>query len=330
MTTSKRVPHYVSDLTPSPSPYAGEGRKNHFSPMLGEDGIGSNCAGEERHSPSSRNIGRLALESMLVEVSATPKPGLVDRNNSGAHRDMGFFTFLKSAASLRNTFDTFAQAGSDSHSPSSMFPALRKIGIEAEKYMFSATGGINTHKGEIFSLGVLSGCAGYLSHHGQDLTPENILSLAGVVCAGLCESDFAESSRKPRESLTKGERVYIDYGIAGIRGEAEAGYPVVKNSALPALSHYLSEGYMNDALAFTLIHIMAVNYDTNIISRHDLATAQEVMNTAKKLIADGLTLEKLHTLDAEFISRNISPSGSADLLAVTYFIYSLAHPSPNL
>ena len=317
MTTSKRVPHEVRGDLGGYEPYT------QPLPLL---------MGREQESEIlSDIIGRLALESMLVEVSATPKPGLVDRNNSGAHRDMGFFTFLKSAASLRNTFDTFAQAGSDSHSPSSMFPALRKIGIEAEKYMFSATGGINTHKGEIFSLGVLSGCAGYLSHHGQDLTPENILSLAGVVCAGLCESDFAESRRKPRESLTKGERVYIDYGIAGIRGEAEAGYPVVKNSALPALSHYLSEGYsMNDALSFTLIHIMAVNYDTNIISRHDLATAQEVMNTAKKLIADGLTLEKLYSLDAEFISRNISPSGSADLLAVTYFIYSLAHPSPNL
>ena len=279
---------------------------------------------------TSRDIGRLALESMLVEVSVTPKPGLVDRNNSGAHSDMGFFTFLKSAAGLRNAFDSFALAGSQADSPSSMFTSLRKIGIEAELDMFTATGGINTHKGEIFSLGVISGCAGYLSHHGQVITPESVLNIAGVVCAGLCEADFAETRNKPRESLTKGERAYVDHGVIGIRGEAEAGYPSVMDSGLPALTHYLAEGLsMNDALAFTLIHIMAVSCDTNIISRHDLATAHEVMNTAKSLISEGLTLEKLHSLDAEFISRNISPSGSADLLAVTYFIYSLAHPSPN-
>ena len=279
---------------------------------------------------TNKDIGRLALEAMLVEVSVTPKPGLVDRNNSGAHRDMCFFTFLKSAAGLHNAFDKFAQAGSESPSPSSMFPVLRKIGLEAEHDMFSATGGINTHKGEIFSLGVLCGCAGYLSRLGQDLTPNNLLGLAGRVCAGLCESDFAETRKKPTHALTKGERIYLEHGITGIRGEAETGYPVVRNAGLPALTKYLAEGLnMNDALAFTLLHIMAVNYDTNIISRHDLKTAKEVMRTAESLIAEGLTIEKLLKLDDEFISRNISPSGSADLLAVTYFIHSLTQPSPN-
>ena len=268
--------------------------------------------------------GRLALEAMLAEVSATPKPGLVDRNNSGAHRDMSFFTLMKSAAALRSCFDDFAHAGSAADSPSEMFPALRKIGIAAEHDMFTATGGINTHKGEIFSLGVLSGCAGYLASRGQDLSAESILSLAGEVCAGLCESDFAQTRKKSPESLTKGERVYLEYGISGIRGEAESGYPVVKNAGLPALRKYLADGLsINDALAFALIHIMAANFDTNIISRHDLAAAQEVMSLAEGLIADGLSIEKIRRLDDDFIARNISPSGSADLLAVTYFVHSL-------
>lgn len=290
--------------------------KNLFPPLNSGEGISV--------------IGRLALEAMLVEVSVTPKPGLVDRRNSGAHKDMNFFTFLKSAAGLRNCFDDFAKAGSESKSPSEMFPVLRKIGLAAEKNMFTATQGINTHKGEIFSLGVLSACAGYLMANNEVLTAEKILSLASVVCAGLCESDFAEIDRKSPDQLTKGELVYIHFRVTGIRGEAEAGYPIVRDAGLPALKKYLADGLsLNDALAFTLIHIMAVNNDTNIISRHDLQILHEAMSSAKKLIAEGLTIEKIHMLDEEFISRNISPSGSADLLAATYFIHLLTMSNPD-
>ena len=275
----------------------------------------------------SKYIGRLALEAMLVEVSVTPKPGLVDRENSGAHSDMGFFTFLKSAAGLRNAFDVFALAGvrawEERVSPASMFPELRRIGLEAERDMFEATGGINTHKGEIFSLGVLSACAGYVGNDAED-----VMRLVGQVCTGLCERDFAGVQDKPNP--TKGERAYIEHGIAGIRGEAEAGYPCVRDAGLPALKKYLADRYsMNDALAFTLLHIMAVNFDTNILARHDMNTLREVMAESRRLADNGATIDDLRKLDASFISRNISPSGSADLLAVTYFLYSLTQSSPN-
>ena len=267
---------------------------------------------------SVSRIGTLALEAMLVEVSVTPKPGLVDRNNSGAHRDMGFFTFIRSAASLRKYFEEFANIGRSNHTDK-IFPLIRKCGIEAEKEMFKATQGINTHKGEIFSLGVLSAAAGHLE---ENITGEKILSLAGEICAGLCEMDFAGVHDKAQ--LTKGERVYIEHGITGIRGEAEAGYPVIRDVALPAFKQYLAKGLsLNDALAFTLIHIIANSYDTNIISRHDLNTAKRVMTLAQNMLASDLSLEKIYELDQKFIDAYISPGGSGDLLAVTYFIYCL-------
>ena len=274
---------------------------------------------------TSNRIGRTALEAMLIEVSVTPKPGLVDRNNSGAHSDMGFFTFLKSAAALRHSFDNFADtgimAGRRGVAPADMFPLLRKLGLDAETEMFDATGGVNTHKGEIFTLGVLSACAGYLSER-EEVSAERIMELAGCVCAGLCERDFA--GVKEKATLTKGERVYLEYGYAGIRGEAEAGYPCVRNAGLPALKKYLADGHnMNDALAFTLLHIMAVNFDTNIISRHNMQTLGEVFGAAREIIARGPKLADIRRLDREFIARNISPSGSADLLAATYFLYAL-------
>ena len=278
---------------------------------------------------TSEEIGTLALEAMLLEVSVTPKPGLVDRNNSGAHRDMGFFTFMKSAAGLRSSFEDFAEAGIvggvKKFLPREIFPYIRKIGIEAEKRMFSATGGVNTHKGEIFSLGLLSACSGYLSGSGREVKAGDVMKTAAEMCRGICERDFAEVKTKSPESLTKGERVYIEHGITGIRGEAEDGYPAVRNISLPALKKYLDDGFsMNDAMAMTLIHIMAHAQDTNIISRHDILTAQEVMINAKKMISSNFGLDDIKRLDDDFISKWISPGGSGDLLAVTYFLYALS------
>lgn len=278
---------------------------------------------------SNNSIGRLALESMLIEVSVTPKPGLVDRNNSGAHRDMGFFTFMRSAAGLHSCFDEFAEsgfiAGINKLSPSKVFANIRKIGIRAEASMFAATGGINTHKGEIFSLGLLSASAGYLAGSKGVAGSDSVMNLAGKICSGICEQDFGEARNKDYASLSNGERIYLAHGITGIRGEAESGYRTVRDVSLPALKKYLSGGLsMNDSLAFTLINIMAAAHDTNIISRHNIETAREVMNLSQKMLERGdLTLQEIHKLDEEFIRRNISPGGSGDLLAVTYFLYML-------
>ena len=269
-------------------------------------------------------IGTLALEAMLTEVSVTPKPGLVDRNNSGAHRDMGFFTFMRSAAALRNSFEEFAEAGYTFHDTdiTKLFPIIRKIGVEAEKRMFHATNGINTHKGEIFSLGLLSASAGYLTGKGVSPTPEAVARVAAEMCEGLCEKDFAGVREK--KILTKGERVYVEHGITGIRGEAEAGYPTVIRTSLPALRKYLAEGLsLNDALVFTLINIMAEAHDTNIISRHDIDTAERVRQRAADLIRHNATINEIFDFDRELIYAYISPGGAGDLLAVTYFLLTL-------
>lgn len=278
---------------------------------------------------TTKEIGRLALEAMLLEVSVTPKPGLVDRNNSGAHKDMDFFTFMKSAASLAGSFTKFSQEGFSGGMrgipPADIFGAVRGIGVEAERRMFRATGGINTHKGEIFSLGLLASCAGYIAGSGREVTADETMRLAGEMCAGICERDFAGVREKSPAMLTKGERVYLAHGITGIRGEAEAGYPVVRTAALPALRGYLAGGMgMNDALCMTLIHIMANAHDTNIISRHDMMTAHEVMTTARGMIESGFGIEDIRRLDREYIARWISPGGAGDLLAATYFMYAIS------
>ena len=271
-------------------------------------------------------IGRLAFEALLYEVSVTPKPGLVDRENSGAHDDMNYFTFMSSASSLCLCFHEFARKGAELAAekiPVEKFLAeIRPIGVKFERLMFAATHGINTHKGEIFSLGLLSACAGYLASRSSS----EILDFASKVCAGICERDFADIASK--KILTKGEKLYMKYGITGIRGEAEAGYPCVRE-ALPVLRKLLARNFcMNDALAVTLLKIISINTDTNIISRHNFEVLNRVQifaNAYLELILDydDDHVAMLRRLDRKFIEANISPSGSADLLAVTYFMHAI-------
>ena len=273
-------------------------------------------------------IGDLALESLLVEVSVTPKPGLVDRNNSGAHSDMGFFTFMKSAASLRSCFEEFALAGVSAAEKKSkyieLFDEIRKIGLKYERKMFRATQGVNTHKGEIFSLGVLSASAGCLIGLGQRVNSDGVCDTAAKVCAGLCERDFSQARTKTPDKLTKGEKIFVEHGIKGVRGEAESGYSTAKTLGLQAFKNFLEQGMnLNDALAMTLVYIMAFAQDTNIIARHNVKTSQEVMNICRRFFENHGNVKEIKRLDNVFINSNVSPGGSGDLLAVTYFLYRL-------
>ena len=275
-------------------------------------------------------IASLALEAMLYEAAATPKPGLVDRANSGAHRDMDFFTFMASAAALHSAFDAMTLAGSSAcraSSPRVMWPSLREAGREAEARMFESTRGVNTHKGEIFSLGLLCGCAGWLTGRGGTLSAEDLTALAAEMCQGLCERELAPL--REREGQTKGEQMYLRYGCTGIRGEAESGFRTVIEVSLPVFRELMAGGNsVNDALIQTLLHLISGTADTNILSRHNMETAEQARARAREVLALGgvLTTEgraAIEAMDRDFIARRISPGGCSDLLAVTYFLFRM-------
>ncbi len=103
--------------------------------------------------------------ALRIEAWTTPKPGLVDRENSGAHRDMDYPLFLASCGALRDYFSVCARIGGGKRTTkeSGCFFRLRRAGLEGEKKMFTVTGGVNTHKGAVFSIGILSFCMGQLS-----------------------------------------------------------------------------------------------------------------------------------------------------------------------
>ncbi len=271
-------------------------------------------------------IGRCAVTSMLYEVSATPKPGLVDRFNQGAHKDMDFFTFMASTATLSSYFIKCAFQGVKfkGDNPGELFKSLRPLGREAESAMLKATGGANTHKGLVFSLGIISAATAWAFHEKNDHRPdsEELCHRVSQMTQGLCSQEL--DSMDKTESLTHGEKQYQKYGFRGIRGEVEDGFPTVRAHSLPVLRHLKSLNlfHLNDILVHTLLHLMAVNEDTNIAARHDKETLNYVKEYASEALKAGgmLTLEgagMVHEMDREFIKQNISPGGSADLLAVT-------------
>ncbi|MDD6382231.1 MAG: triphosphoribosyl-dephospho-CoA synthase CitG [Selenomonadaceae bacterium] len=278
-------------------------------------------------------IGDLAHEAMLCEVSATPKPGLVDRATNGAHRDMDFFTFLSSATALRCSFDGFARLGAEhaAEPVMSLLPYLQQAGLAAERRMFAATHGVNTHKGMIFSLGLLCGAAGWTARRGEPLHADHLCTLVAEMCAGLTAAAYAHVEEKPAEARTKGEAMFLRYGVTGVRGEAESGFATVRLFALPVYRTRREAGVsVNDALCDTLLVLIARNMDTNILGRHDMETLRYAQRAARNVaMLDGMHTEAgcraIRVLDDDFTQRWISPGGSADLLAVTHFLYEIEH-----
>lgn len=278
----------------------------------------------------AKKLSSLSMQALLYEVSATPKPGLVDRNNTGAHKDMDIFTFEASAVSLNHYFEKFALCGMEKehengHEPfSRIFARLRSLGIQAEAAMMTATKGINTHKGLIFSLAILNCSLGYMYANHIPYSPDTLLSINRKLVADVLE-DFKDITAET--ARTNGERLYALYGMKGARGEALSGYATVLKTALPILKEELKKGRsINDAGVITLLSIIATSEDTNIVNRSSYEEMKELQARIQTVLKEKahdthelLTYAK--ELDAEMIERNISPGGSADLLALTYFIY---------
>ena len=282
-------------------------------------------------SPIAETLGALAIEAMLYEVTCTPAPGLVDRINSGAHRDMDFYSFMASSASLAMPMARCAQAGIiHEGSLESLLPVLRIVGLEGEQAMLAATRGVNTQKGLVFLLGIMAGVAGWLSGQKGLLTAETVLSSVAQMVTGIVKEELSFAAAKDPQQLTAGEGLYLKYGITGIRGELAGGLPAVSKKALPALRAALHKGLpVNDALVQTLLVLMTCVDDTTVMHRHHPDKMRIwVRQHAQAVLALGgmETMEGqkgCEALDAEFISHNVSPGGVADLLAVTWFLYRL-------
>jgi triphosphoribosyl-dephospho-CoA synthase len=277
-------------------------------------------------------VAALGHEALRREYELTPKPGLVDRRNTGAHRDMDLASFRASAQALTPFFAGFVVRGADTadRPADTILEALRPIGRDAERAMLAATGGVNTHKGSIFAFGLATGAVGRLTALGMTIDADAVCDAVAAVAAGL----VARELRPDREPRTAGEAIHRRHGLTGARGEAASGFATVRRGALPVLRRALAAGGDADrALHAALLHLLEHNPDTNLVARGGLAGLAFARAAAAALRRAGGVdapdfLARMAALDDAFIARNLSPGGSADLLALTWFLMRLPQVLP--
>ncbi len=279
-----------------------------------------------------QKVGQYLTQAILLEVSTHPKPGLVTRLSNGAHKDMSIFTFMMSSAVLSKAFNDLQDIG-QAHRGTlvELFCKLRSYGVGAEAELLRVTKGVNTQRGILFAGGIVSAVSGYAMNMG--LSRDALLPLIKEMAAGLVARELKNLDHA---AMTAGEKLYYKYGITGIRGEVENGFPSVVNYGLPALEDAFDKGAtINDALVHALISLMTVVEDSNVIWRTDYDTLLEVQRIAKNILSLGSVFtEKGRMAIAEteryFLQRRISPGGNADLLSVTITLYLLEHKEfPN-
>ncbi len=271
----------------------------------------------------------LAVRALLYEVCTTPKPGLVDRTNNGSHRDMNFFTFLDSASALGPYFAQCVRLGrrtATQPAPCTL-AQLRWPGRLAESVMLRATSGVNTHKGAIYTLGLACGALGRLPSWEN---PVRVLDEISAMAAEMTKRELAELDE--RRASTAGEKFYLQHGVRGVRGEAGAGFPAVRKYGLPILENGLAQGKtIDEAGAAALLALLAHTDDTNMIVRGGVECQRKETARLKRLLEESPYPDQaaLQSLDQEYIQRNLSPGGSADLLALCYLLHFLKEDKSN-
>jgi triphosphoribosyl-dephospho-CoA synthase len=268
-------------------------------------------------------IGALAVRALHQELALEPKPGLVTPSSRGSHDDMDHATFVASISAIGPYFAECARLGAADVD----FPVLQQRGLRAERAMYRATGGVNTHKGAIFSLGLLCAAAGRqlcvrgivdMPKMGQDLCRR------WGVAIGAWQTD---STAAP----THGDRCRLAHGIPGAREQAAAGFPALFSVTFPALCNGLQHGAGPERAGIhALMTTIAVIADTNLVFRGGPAGLAWAQKTSEVFVHQGSAfssgwLTRLRYLCGAFEDRRLSPGGSADLLAAAWFLHGVRH-----
>ena len=267
-------------------------------------------------------VAHLATRALKAELNTTPKPGLVDTHDSGAHRDMDHALMMRSIRALHPYFVQLATLGYDSP----QLPAhndIVSIGLEAEKAMFKSTGGVNTYKGALFSMGLALTAATYIigrgkvatTTHGKEYVPGDLLSAIIIQLAnGFPDTRGTHGSQAKQTAQAGGS-------LKSALDNAREGYTQLFEEWLPFYETRIKgdDSYVKHK---TLLRIMCDLDDTNIVYRTDYATMQQVKTLARHLLED-FSEAGIDDLNRDFVSRNISPGGSADMLALVVFLFGI-------
>jgi triphosphoribosyl-dephospho-CoA synthase len=278
---------------------------------------------------AAAEIERCALWALGMELRLFPKAGLVSFVDTGSHADMDAETFLRSAAALKGYFAAIAQAGADG----APFSAMKALGLAAETRMFRATGGINTHRGAVFSLGLVAAAAGM-----EDPADAAVdaLERSRRICArvGLWGDDILAA--RPPVDASHGAQVRARYGAGGAREQAAAGFPTLRDHTLPAFHVARREGASVERAGLHAFYAtVAVLEDNNMLYRAGPRGLAYARRAAGIFMARGGMLApegypRARALHAAFVARRLSPGGAADLLAAAFFLAALSGLVPEL
>lgn len=270
-------------------------------------------------------IAHLATRALHAELDTTPKPGLVDKDNSGAHRDMDHALMSRSIRAIHPYFVRLALLGFAADIPS--HDDIVKTGIEAERAMFEATNGVNTYKGALFSMGLAVVAAAGKAWQGCSITPQALSAAISKLAFAFPDTKGTHGSKAKQTAASETAT------FKGALDNAREGYPMLFNDWLPFYAN-LSKNGEPHTLHLTLLRIMCDLDDTNIVYRTSLAMMKQVKEESRSVLsqwseathgtpqADGGTnLDTiLGDMNRRFVQRNISPGGSADMLSLVVFI----------
>lgn len=263
-------------------------------------------------------LADLCVQALIDEVTLTPKPGLVDIRHRGAHHDLNWALMCRSALALRPTFARLAHAAIHADTDLRLRETLGRIGREGEAAMLAATGGINTHRGAIWALGLLVAAAA--RHPGSNA--DTLAHAAGALAR-------LPDRHAPRQTGNKGEMACQRYGVGGARAQAQAGFPQIVRVALPALNESRRQGHSEAAARLNaLLAVMAGLDDTCLLSRGGPEALRRVQRGAAAVLHAGGAGSwrgriALRALDQCMLARHLSPGGAADLLAGALFLDAL-------
>lgn len=273
-----------------------------------------------------RKLSSLALRSILYEVSLSPKPGLVDAQNSGIHQDMDYYSFLDSSSELANYFYDLAKEGYLYEGEiKDALPKIRRIGLLMEKQMLLATGNVNTQKGIIFLMGVAIFAAASYVEKKEGFSLTDFATIVKEMGKDVM-SEFEQN-----QDLTHGIEVSNTYGkevAGGARGELASGFATALQFGVPVLQEAsLKEGMQKEkeeTLSQALLQLIAHNNDTNVLYRSDLDTLKELQSLSQQAFSafgSDNFLSYYQKIDDFCHRKKVSPGGAADLLALSVFIY---------
>lgn len=267
-------------------------------------------------------VAHLATRALKAELNTTPKPGLVDTHDSGAHRDMDHALMMRSIRAMHPYFVRLATLGYDS----TQLPAhddIVSIGIEAEKAMFKSTGGVNTYKGALFSMGLAVTAATYIigrgkvatTTHGKEYVPGDLLSAIIIQLANGFPDTSGTHGSRAKQTAQAG------CSLKSALDNAREGYTQLFGEWLPFYETRIKgdDSYVKHK---TLLRIMCDLDDTNIVYRTDYDTMLQVKTEARRLLED-FSEAGIEDMNRDFVSRNISPGGSADMLALVVFLFGI-------